>query len=121
VSWSMSHFEAETEIKVHKADAAVKTEYPSLRDRYYQCLAYSPHDELLYGVERGEVVTIKEGKPTKVASLSGTLYEREPNAIGIAPGVSRLIPTEPKTLIAIPRRGQPWLIRDKEAVRLRMP
>ena len=117
----MSHFGADTEVKVHKADATVKTEYPSLRDRYYQCLAYSTQDELLYGVERGDVVTIKDGKPTKVASLSGPLFEREPNAIGVAPGVSRLIPVGPKTLIAIPRRGLPWLVREKEAIRLRMP
>ncbi|MBA4192547.1 MAG: hypothetical protein C0467_31655 [Planctomycetaceae bacterium] len=67
------------------------------------------------------MVTIKDGKPTKVASLSGRLYEREPNAIGVAPGVSHLIPVGPKNLIAIPKRGHPWLIREKEVVRLRTP
>lgn len=121
VSWAMSHFHARTRIMVHKADATVKTDHPSLADKYYQCLAYSTHDELLYGVEQGDVVTIKDGKPTKVTTLKGRLFEREPNAIGVAPGISRLLAVGPKTLIAIPTRGEPWLIREKEIIRLQVP
>ncbi|MBA4192392.1 MAG: hypothetical protein C0467_30865, partial [Planctomycetaceae bacterium] len=47
VSWSMSHFAASTRIVDHKADATVKTKHPGMFKKYYQCVAYNPHDELL--------------------------------------------------------------------------
>jgi hypothetical protein len=121
VSWSMSHFRADTQIITHKADATVKTEYPLLGQKYYQCITYSKQDDLLYGIEQSDIVTIKDGNPTKVATLAERLYEREPKAIGVAPGIASLISAGPKTLIVIPKQGLPWLMRGKEVTRLRTP
>jgi len=92
VSWSMSHFTAHTQIQIHKADGEVKTKHDRIEDKYFQRLAYSKHDEALYGIESDELVTIKDGKPTKVAKLQGDVLEREPNAMGAAPGIRDVIP-----------------------------
>jgi hypothetical protein len=121
VSWSMSHFENHTQILVHKFDGTVKTEYPELKSKYYQRIAYSPHDKSLYGIESNEIVTIQDGRPSKVASLKGVLYVREPMAIGVAPAVLELIPTGPKEVIVVPKQGEPWRIREGEVTLLRKP
>jgi hypothetical protein len=111
VSWSMSHFGANTLIRAHKLDARPSLSYPYLVSKYYQIIAYSPYDKTLYGVETVDLVSIKEGKPTKIAELKGDLFEREPNAIGVAPGVAAILPVAPKTLIVVPKFGVPWRLR----------
>jgi hypothetical protein len=121
VSWSMSHFEADTLIRLHKADASVRTEYPSLGSKYYQRIAYSSFDKTLYGIETSNVVSIREGQPTKVAELHGHLFEREPRAIGVAPGVLAVIPVAPSTLVVVPKNGEPWVIRKGEVTALKKP
>jgi len=121
VSWSMSHFGANTLIRIHKPDGAPKLSYPVLDSRYYQRIAYSPDDTTLYGVENTDVVSIKEGKPSKIAELTGQLFEEEPNAIGVSPGVAALIPIARKTLIIVPNHGLPWRLREGELTRLRVP
>lgn len=87
----MSHFGANTLIRVHKPDGTPKQSYLDLVDRYYQNIAYNPRDKVLYGVENTDVVSITDGKPTWIAALKGPLFEREPNAIGVAPGVAALL------------------------------
>jgi len=62
VSWSMSHFGADTLIRIHRPDATPEISYPKLRDRYYQRVAYSPFDKALYGVEGQSVVAISKGR-----------------------------------------------------------
>jgi hypothetical protein len=121
VSWSMSHFGANTLIRLHKADASVRTEYPSLESKYYQRIVYSSFDQTLYGIETSNVVSIREGRPTKVAELHGHLFEREPRAIGVAPGVLAMIPVAPSTLVVIPKSGEPWVIRKGKVTGLKRP
>jgi hypothetical protein len=121
VSWAMSHFRAYTKVQIHKADGTVKTEHPMLESKYYQRVAYSPHDKVLYGVESKEVVTIADGKPSKVAALSMAVFEREPDAIGVAPGIRALIPIGSKAVAVVPTRGEPWLVRGEELISLRKP
>ncbi|QEL20685.1 hypothetical protein [Limnoglobus roseus] len=121
VSWSMDHFGARTEICVHKADGTRKTEHGSLAGKYYQRLAYNPGDRSLYGIEARDVVTIEQGKPTKVAGLDGRLFEREPNAIGVAPGVLALIPAGKGAVVVVPKVGGPTLVRDGKVTRLVKP
>jgi hypothetical protein len=121
VSWSMSHFDADTLIRVHKPDGTPKLSYPELDSMYYQRIAYSPFDRTLYGVENTDVVSIEGGKPSKIAKLEGRLFEREPRAIGVSPGVSALLPVSRKTLVVVPRHGLPWMLRDGELTRLRVP
>jgi hypothetical protein len=118
VSWSQSHFGAHTQVCVHTPDATVKTEHPMLTEKYYQQLAYNPHDRTLYGVEAPDVVTVADGKPTRVASLAGRLFEREAKAIGVAPGVRAVVPLGPGAVAVVLRRGEPWLVRDGRAARL---
>ena len=105
VSWSMSHFGANTRIRVHKLDGTPKSSYPELDSKYYQRIAYSPYDKTLYGVENIDVVSIKEGKPSKIAELEGQLFEREPMAIGVSPGVAANTPDRPENS---DRRSEPW-------------
>src|SRR5262249_1822860 len=87
VSWSMSHFDADTLIRRHELDSNPSFSFPELDSRYYQIIAYSAFDETLYGVENTDVVTISNGRPTKIAKLTGQLFEREARAIGVAPGI----------------------------------
>jgi hypothetical protein len=121
VSWSMSHFGANTLIRVHNPDATVKAEHPELAEKYYQCVTYSPYDNMLYGVESTDLVSIKDGKPSKIAKLDGRLYERERAAIGVAPGVLALVPVGRTTIVIVPKQGEPWRLREGELTRLRKP
>jgi hypothetical protein len=121
VSWSMSHFGCHTNMQIHKLDATRKTEYPWLWDKYYQQIAYSPFDKTLYGIESDQLVTIKDGKPSNLAKLKGNLYVNEPDAIGSAPAVLGVIPCGPKTVAVVPKYGDPWLLRDKNLIRLPKP
>jgi hypothetical protein len=121
VSWSMSHFGANTLIRVHKPDGTPKLSYPELNSKYYQRIAYSSFDKTLYGVENTDIVSIEGGKPSKIAKLEGRLFEREPRAIGVSPGVSALLPVSRKTLVVVPKHGLPWMLSDGELTRLRVP
>jgi hypothetical protein len=118
VSWSMSHFGANTLIRIHKLDGTPKTTYPELDSKYYQKICYSPFDKTLYGVENTDVVSIREGKPSKIAKLDGKVFEREPKAIGVSPGIAVLLPVDQKTLIIVPNHGAPWKMMNGELTRL---
>lgn len=120
-SWSMSHFSASTMIRVHKTDATTKTEYSALNDKYYQCIAYNTFDEVLYAMESTNLVEIRDGKPTKLAALDGRLYESEPNAIGISPGIMAILPIARREVVIVPKRGEPWLFRDGRLTKLVKP
>ena len=119
VSWSMSHFMAETMIRIHGVDCKPVKEYPELRSKYYEQIAYNHFDNTLYGIESDQLVVIKEGRPVNPVKLTGRLYEREPNAIGVAPGIVKIFPIAERTLIVVPKRGVPLLIRDSKVTELR--
>lgn len=121
VSWSMNHFTASTLIRVHKADAKVKTEYPALQQMYCQRVAYSPFDDVVYGIENADLVIIADGKPSKVATLDGRLHEREPHAIGVAPGIVALLPAGRRTIFIVPNQGNPWRVENERVTRLGKP
>jgi hypothetical protein len=121
VSWAMSHFGASTRIRVHKLDSTPKVAYPTLESKYYQRVVYSTFDKTLYGIEDIYVVSIKDGKPSKIAGLAGQLFEREPMAIGVSPGISALVPIAAKTLIIVPNHGLPWMLKNGHLTRLRVP
>jgi len=118
VSWSMSHFMADTMIRIHGPDCKPVKEYPELESKYYEQITYSRFDKTLYGIESDHLVMIKDGNPNLVAKLPGRLYEREPNAIGVAPGVVRIFPIAEQTLIVVRKRGLPILIRDSKVTEL---
>jgi hypothetical protein len=118
VSWSMSHFDADTVIRVHNLDASPKSAYPELDSKYYQSIAYNPFDKSLYGVENKHVVVIEEGKPSDLAELNGAIFEREPDAIGVSPGISALIPVGRNSLVIVPKSGLPWMLDDNNLTRL---
>jgi len=121
VSWSMSHFNASTLIRIHKRDTSVKTNFPALEAKYYQRVAFSPFDNTLYGIEGTDLVTIEDGKPAKIAALDGEVFEDEAMAIGVSPGISGLIPIAEKTVIIVPNQGLPWRWENGELNRLSLP
>jgi hypothetical protein len=121
VSWSMSHFSANTLIRVHKPDATPEISYPELQDKYYQKVAYSPFDKKLYGLEQQTIVSIAEGKPSTVARLEVQVFEREPRAIGVAPGILAFFPVAPETLVVVPNRSAPLMIKAGKPIPLRVP
>ena len=112
VSWSMSHFMADTLIREHDKRGIPKHSYPELDDSYFQSVAFSQFDGQLYGVEQNTIVTIENGIPTPIAELGRLSYDAEPNAIGIAPAVHRVIPVGEKTLFILHRNAAPFLFRD---------
>jgi hypothetical protein len=121
VSWSMSHFGADTLIRVHKSDATPEVSYPELEDKYYQKVAYSLFDKKLYGLEGKTIVSITEGKPTTIATVEVEVFEREAKAIGVAPGILAFIPVAPETLVVVPNRSAPLMLRDGKLIPLRVP
>ena len=111
VSWSMSHFTANTLIREHDRKAVPTRSYPQLKGSYFQAVAFSPFDDQLYGVEQNTVVAINDGEPTPIAELGKLAYDIEPDAIGVAPAVHSLIPVGKKTLLILHKHAAPFLLR----------
>jgi hypothetical protein len=108
VSWYTAHLGVRaTGIQVFKPDATEKRDHPTLKDHCYYGLAYNRHDKTLTGMERQELVAIKDGKPTKIAEVEF--------------GAVSLIPLGPKSLAVIAYQGAPYLLRDGKLVRLPGP
>lgn len=121
VSWAMSHFETHTRIRRHGPDGKVSREYPVLEAQYYQTVAFNPFDNKLYGVEQRDVVTISDGSPTTIAELDGPVFRKERHALGVAPGIAKLLPFAPSALIVVPKIGMPWMLREGQITRLTEP
>lgn len=121
VSWSMSHFDADTMIRMHRQNAAASRDFPELQRKYYQTVAFNPFDGTLYGVEQRDVVTISDGIPTKIAELDGRVYGKEAMALGVAPGIGGLLPFAPRAFVIVPKAGMPWMLREGALTRLSEP
>jgi hypothetical protein len=119
-SWSMSHMMAHTLVRAHNADATVKTEFPEMKQKYFQRLTRAS-DGTLYAVESDYLVTVAGGKPTRLAHLAGRVFEREPHAVGVAPGILALVPAGPGAVVVVPKAGEPCLWRGGTFVPLRKP
>lgn len=111
VSWSMSHFGADTLIRVHGSNGKPVKEFPELDSKYYLGIAYSSFDDAIYGIESEALVRIENGNPVELAKLEGKLYQREPNAIGVVPDVFPIIPIAKETLAIVPGQGVPWVFK----------
>jgi hypothetical protein len=121
VSWSMSHMGPATTQICRHALKSKPQKYPELEAQYYQTVGFNPFDNILYGVEQGDVVTIKDGLATTVAEISGPVFDKEPLALGVAPGIRSLLPLGPGALVVVPKVGMPWLLRDGKLTHLTEP
>ncbi|MCX6951635.1 MAG: hypothetical protein NTV51_05565 [Verrucomicrobia bacterium] len=118
VAWSMSHFMARTLLRTHAPTAKIAHEWPELAGRYFQRIAYSPHDRRLYGIENERLVRIEQGRPQEIVPLPGRLFSAETDAIGVAPGVRAVIPLSTRLLVVVPNVGVPLRV-DLTARKLR--
>ena len=116
VSWSMSHFGENTLIRIHKNDSSVATSYPELSNKYYHALTYDFSAKKLYGFERDSIVSISEGKPTPVARAEFEIFKREPRAIGVSSSIIAIFAIAPETLLIVPNRLPPRMLRGKRWV-----
>ncbi len=121
VSWSMSHFRADTLIRIHNLDGTQKVAYANLETKYFQKIAYSTFDKILYGVEGRDLVQIANGNPSKIVEIETSVFEREPLAIGVAPGIAEIIPLEQKTVVVVPRYGATWKLKDAKLLQYKIP
>jgi len=110
VSWAMSHFGANALIRFHGMDGKPSKAYRELKGCYYQALAFNRFDGKLYGIERGNLAIIEDGASVPIAGLKGHLYRNEPRAIGVSPGIKKLIPVRRDSFIVIPAEGAPLRI-----------
>ena len=122
VSWSMSHFSANTVIRAHGKDTNPIQEGKLLEQHYYQALAYSEFDHALYGVEQSTLGVIDaEGELTSPVNLGQIIYPRENNAIGVRPAVLRIIPLGPKRTVIVFNYGDPVMVQNGKTVRFEAP
>jgi hypothetical protein len=112
VSWSMSHFLANTVIRTHGANTDTITSFPELKGKYYQRIVYSEFDRQLYGIEQTSLVSIDNGQPTVLADLGQLAYEPTNYAIGIAPSIVALFSIGPRSLIVVHDQSLPFLYSD---------
>lgn len=108
-----------TRIGVHGTDGGEKTKNPKFDDKVFYRVVYNPHDETLYGMESEDLVTIRDGKPTKVVTVKGQLPTAD--VAFVAPTVVAIVPLAAKTVAVVPKRGAPLLVRDGKVTRLRRP
>lgn len=120
VSWSMSHFDARTLLRVHRPDATVEREFPELRSMYFQTVAWDDARQRLYGVEQQGVVRFEDGKPLELASLGKLPYSDEANAIGVAPGITRMEALGPQRFLLVHESAAPRVFVDGKVVALPM-
>lgn len=115
----MSHFVANTLIRVHRQDGNPSVSFDELESHYFQKIVYSRFDKLLYGIDGKHLVSITNGKPSKLAELEGQVFEREAMAVGVSPGILALLPTAKNALIIVPNHGLPWRFQGGSLARLR--
>lgn len=119
VSWSMSHFMANTLFRSHDALAKPRHSYPEFQSRYFQAAVFNPHDQTCYAIEQSTVGRITQsGGFRSFADLGKMTYRGEPNAIGVAPGVQSIVPIAADTIAVImhdPRRP-PLLVTAKDVL-----
>jgi hypothetical protein len=108
VSWSMSHFGADTLIRSHRDDAQVAAEYPKLKSAYYQRVTFGPGDQKLYAIEGRSLVMVVDGRPKPLAESASPVFGSERMAIGVSPGVIAVLPVAENVVLVIPNRGAPW-------------
>ncbi|MDC0709084.1 hypothetical protein POL68_11480 [Stigmatella sp. ncwal1] len=118
VSWSMSHFMANTLLRVHRLDATVAKEYPELKSKYIQTVAWDDARKVLYGIEQNSLVRFEEGKPVELSALGQLPYAQEPNAIGVSPGMIRLEVIGPERLLLVHESRAPFVYADGKLVTL---
>lgn len=120
VSWSMSHFDARTLLRVHRKDATAEREYPELRSKYIQTVAWDDARQVLHGVEQQSLVRFEDGKPVDVHSLGELAYAQEANAIGVAPGITRMEALGPQRFLLVHESAAPRVYVDGKVVALPM-
>lgn len=121
VSWATEHLRASSQVRVHNLDGEVNTKHDQVDDKYYRLLAYSPHDETLYNVVGEELVSIKDGKPTKVVNFKGEEIRNTSCPLEVSPEILAILPVGPKTVIVVPRNAEPRVVQKGEVTRLKRP
>ncbi len=122
VSWSMSHFSASTVIRIHGAETKPVWTGKELEGHYFQALTYSEFDHAIYGVEQSNLGVINDqGELTSPINLGKVQYPRENKAIGVRPGVVRIIPLGPGCLVVVFNYGEPVMVRNGKPVRFEAP
>jgi hypothetical protein len=93
VAWSMSHFDASTQVREHRPDATVLRAGPDFDKTYLRTLASSPTGVI--GVEEQRVVRVTAKLELEaMRDLTGeVLYGPESHAVGVASGITALIPS----------------------------
>lgn len=120
VSWSMSHFDARTLLRVHRPDASIERAYPELRSKYLQTVAWDDARQVLHGVEQQSLVRLEDGKPVELVSLGKLSYAQEANAIGVAPGITGMRALGPNRFLLVHESGAPLVYADGKVVALPM-
>lgn len=118
VSWSMSHFSANTLIRTHASNTEPVQEFEELESRYFQDISYSSFERKLYGIEQNSLVEIESGMPVELADLGRLEYGVEPNAIGVAPAVIALIPIDANNVIILHEHAAPMIFRGSQLQKL---
>lgn len=120
VSWAMSHFDARSALRVHRPDATVERAFPALKSKYLQTIAWDDARQVLHGVEQRSLVRLEDGEPVEVLSLGELAYAREANAIGVAPGITRMEALGPQRFLLVHESGAPRVYADGKVVALPM-
>ncbi|WP_338868830.1 hypothetical protein [Myxococcus stipitatus] len=107
VGWSMSHFVSDMMLRSHGPDAKVTQAFPQQKDRYLQQLAWDATTQRLYCVDQLNLAWLKKGVVSELAPLGDLPYGEEPNAVGVAPGVSDLMALGEGRVLIVPPRGRP--------------
>ncbi|MBJ6760700.1 hypothetical protein JGU66_07985 [Myxococcaceae bacterium JPH2] len=107
VGWSMSHFNSRMMLRSHGPDAKVLQAFPRQNDHYLQQIAWDATTQRLYCVDQQSVAWLKEGVAQEIAPLGDLPFSNEPNAVGVAPGVSDMMALGEGRVLIVPPLGRP--------------
>lgn len=121
VAWSMSHFSADTRVRLHASDATVLEEGNEFEGRYLRQLAWDEEAQSFFGLEQNDLVRV--GKKlftlTKVQSVGKVKYGKERHAVGVSSGISQLLPLGAGQFLLVPKTGEPLVVSAGKVIPLK--
>jgi len=119
VAWSMSHFLASTRVRIHNADATVRKEGPTLRQRYLRAIAFDVSQGAHFGLEQNDWVRVKDDLTLETKQSVGQIaYGGERNAVGVSSGIAQLMPLGNGQFLIVPKSGNAVVVGGATPIRL---
>lgn len=122
VAWSMSHFDATTQLRLHGRDAKPLKSSARVRGKYLRKLAWDAEQQALVGLEQQTLVKVTPALAfERLQPIGKVAYGPEPHAIGVSPGIAQLTALGKGRYLIVPLQGPALVASGGKTVTLTPP